>query len=162
MRCFHDRTVTGHLDVQMTMRYVRAVGDEQASGSRGSEIKFRKSWSCFGQLAKTASVAAGCKSLKINGGAEGDRNPWPPHCELDDRHKRKYLPFKKLQPPKNIKGFAVLSHSLPAPYRAVLRILSTNWPQNFGSALVRQIDSHLRPRNGQATSKNYHAEQNVV
>jgi hypothetical protein len=55
-----------------------------------------------------------------------------PHCELDDRHFVKYLPFRKLQPPRKIKGFVVLSHSLPAPHCVVLRILSTNWPQIFG------------------------------
>jgi hypothetical protein len=69
---------------------------------------------------------------KTNGGAEGGRTPVPPQCELDDRQFVKYLPFRKLQPPRKIKGFAVLSHSLPAPHRAVLRILSTNWPQVFG------------------------------
>ena len=71
--------------------------------------------------------------------SRGGSNSWPPHCELDDRQKCKYLPFQKLQPPRKIKGFAVLSHSLPAPHRAVLPILSTNWPQILVPAPVWRV-----------------------
>ena len=35
----------------------------------------------------------------------------------------KYLPFRKLQPPREIKGFPVLSHSLPSRIRRVLLFL---------------------------------------
>jgi hypothetical protein len=71
-------------------------------------------------------------ALRNIGYAKIKSKPWPPHCELDDRQKRKYLPFRKLQPQKKIKGFGVLSHSLSPPHRHVLQILSTNWPQVFG------------------------------
>jgi hypothetical protein len=50
--------------------------------------------------------------------------PLSPHCELDARHKRKYLPFRKLQPPRKINGFPALSRSLPARTRRVLLFLS--------------------------------------
>src|SRR5205823_13632215 len=40
--------------------------------------------------------------------------------ELDNRQNAKYLPFPKLQPPKKIKGFYILSHSLPSRTRPVL------------------------------------------
>ena len=35
---------------------------------------------------------------------------------IDFRQKRKLLPFRKLQPPRDLKGFPVLSHSLPLRY----------------------------------------------
>ena len=54
--------------------------------------------------------------------------PLPPHCELGYRQKRKYLPFRKLQPPKKIKGFDIPSHSLPSRIRHVLLFLATYWP----------------------------------
>ncbi len=37
--------------------------------------------------------------------SRGGSNSWPPHCELDTRQKRKLLPFRKLQPPRDLKGF---------------------------------------------------------
>jgi hypothetical protein len=52
-------------------------------------------------------------------------NSWPPHCELDARQKRKLLPFRKLQPPKKIKGFYIPSHFLPSHTRHVLLFLVT-------------------------------------
>jgi hypothetical protein len=44
------------------------------------------------------------------------------HCELGSRQKRKYLPFRKLQPPKKINGFHISSHLLTLAYtsRAVI------------------------------------------
>jgi hypothetical protein len=54
--------------------------------------------------------------------------PLTPHCELDNRQNVKYLPFQKLQPPRDFKGFPVLSHSLPSRIRRVLFFLATYWP----------------------------------
>jgi hypothetical protein len=36
-----------------------------------------------------------------------------PRCELDNRQKAKYLPFRKLQPPKKIKALYIPYHLLP-------------------------------------------------
>jgi hypothetical protein len=71
-----------------------------------------------------------------------DSNPRPPRCELDDRQKRKYLPFQKLQPPKNNQGFAVLSHFLPSRTRSVRLFLSTYWP--LGISRLRGVFEHLK------------------
>src|SRR6266850_4004841 len=60
--------------------------------------------------------------------SSGDSNPGPPHCESDYRKNAKYLPFRKLQPPRDFKGFPVLSHSLPSRTCHVLLFLSTYWP----------------------------------
>jgi hypothetical protein len=57
------------------MHYVRMVEDSKRVGVEAGEAYFRKSWSRIGQMAKTATVACGCKCLKTNGGAEGDRTP---------------------------------------------------------------------------------------
>ncbi len=43
---------------------------------------------------------------------------WPPHCESDYLQKRKYFPFRKLQPPRVFKGLPVLPHSLPSHTRS--------------------------------------------
>jgi hypothetical protein len=37
--------------------------------------------STYWPLRKTATVAGGCKWLKINWWSSGDSNPGPPHCE---------------------------------------------------------------------------------
>src|SRR5712692_1932761 len=49
-------------------------------------------------------------------------NHWPLHCELDYRQKRKLLPFRKLQPPKENRGFLHSFPFLPIPHtpRAVI------------------------------------------
>ena len=60
-----------------------------------------------------------------------DSNPRPLRCELDTRQKPKLLPFLKLQPPRDLKGFPVLSHSLPSRTRSVQLFLSTYWPLGF-------------------------------
>ena len=44
------------------------------SGHRSQAAK-RKNVQVIGQLAKTATGGGGCKSLKLNGGAEGGRTP---------------------------------------------------------------------------------------
>src|SRR6266478_2892449 len=44
---------------------------------------------------------------------------------MDYRQNAKYLPFQKLQPPGDFKGFPVLSHSLPSRIRRVLFF----WPR---------------------------------
>src|SRR6266481_4821688 len=49
-----------------------------------------------------------------------DSNPRPLRCESDYRQNAKYLPFLKLQPPREINGFPVLSHSLPSSIGSVL------------------------------------------
>ena len=54
--------------------------------------------------------------------------PWPPHYELDARQNRKCLPFPQLQPPKKIKGFYILSRSLPLGPRRVPLFLAMYWP----------------------------------
>ena len=70
--------------------------------------------------------------------SRGGSNSWPPHCESDSRQKRKLLPFRKLQPPRDFKGFPVFSHSLPSHIRRVQLFLSTYWPLGNGV--------HLGPR----------------
>src|SRR5258706_6772795 len=57
-----------------------------------------------------------------------DSNPRPLRCESDYRQIAKYLPFRKLQPPREINGFPVLSHSLPSATGSFLVFLSTYWP----------------------------------
>jgi integrase-like protein len=98
----------GHSAVRMTMRYVRSVETSKRVAVEAVRFKFRKSWSRFGQLAKTASDDAGCKSLKLNGGAEGGRTPdlriangpnGPLHlftCSNMRRHNLQF--FNRLQP----------------------------------------------------------------
>src|SRR6266436_1692324 len=54
-----------------------------------------------------------------------DSNPRPLRCEPDYRQNAKLLPFQKLQPPREINGFPVLSHSLPSRIRHVLLFLAT-------------------------------------
>ncbi len=71
-----------------------------------------------------------CKSFWWS---RGGSNPRPLRCELDNRQNAKYLPFRKLQPPKKIKGFYILSHSLPSRTRPVLFFLVTYW--SFGNWL---------------------------
>src|SRR5260370_19265850 len=61
-----------------------------------------------------------------------DSNPRPLRCESDYRQNAKYLPFRKLQPPREINGFPVLSHSLPSRIRRVLFFLATYWPLGIG------------------------------
>ncbi len=68
--------------------------------------------------------------------SRGGSNSWPPHCELDARQKRKYLPFQKLQPPRDLKGFPALSHSIPSGIRCVQLFLATYWPVGIGPAAV--------------------------
>jgi hypothetical protein len=69
------------------------------------------SWPCriFRDLKRAA------KPLKIMSfwWSRWDSNPRPLRCENGYRQKRKLLPFRKLQPPREINGFHVLSHSLP-------------------------------------------------
>ena len=43
-----------------------------------------------------------------------------PHCEKDYRQKRKLLPFRKLQPPRDFEGFHIASHPLPSLLHHVL------------------------------------------
>jgi len=91
------------------------------------------------------------EELSVGGGAEEGRTPWPPHSELDNRQNAKYLPFLKLQPPKKIKGFYILSHSLPSRIRHVLFFLATYWPLGNGiqkKGLVHQMNSFNRYLNG--------------
>jgi hypothetical protein len=66
----------------------------------------------------------------------------------------KYLPFRKLQPPRKIKGFAVPSHSFLAPHGAVLQILSTNWPQVSGP-MVYYLNDVLWPNRSLLYSFNH-------
>src|SRR6266478_6567098 len=54
-----------------------------------------------------------------------DSNQRPLRCELDNRQNSKYLPFQKLQPPRDFEGFPVFSHSLPSLIRHVLFF----WPR---------------------------------
>ena len=64
----------GHSDVRVTMRYVRAVKTSKRVAVEAVRLNSGKVGSRFGQLAKTASDGAGCKSL-TNGGAEAGRTP---------------------------------------------------------------------------------------
>jgi hypothetical protein len=64
--------------------------------------------------------------LSTNWPHEGQVQPYndivsrrPTHCESDSRQKRKYLPFRKLQPPRDFEGFPVPSYSLPSRIRRV-------------------------------------------
>src|SRR5437660_10912571 len=77
------------------------------------------------------------KSLRRRGlwWSRGGSNPRPLRCELANRQNAKYLPFRKLQPPKKIKGFPVLSHSLPSRMPRVLFFLATYWPLGMSHLL---------------------------
>jgi len=56
------------------------------------------------------------------------------HCELDYRQNVKNLPFRKVHPPRKIKGFHIPSHSLLSPLHHVLfssvHVLAT-WNPKF-------------------------------
>src|SRR6266851_7349027 len=86
-----------------------------------------------------------------------DSNPRPLRCEMDYRQNAKYLPFRKLQPPREINDFPVLSHSLPSRIRHVLFFLATYWPLGNGiqkKGLVHQMNSFNRSLNGVRLHKN--------
>jgi len=72
-----------------------------------------------------------CNSVEerfVDWWSRGGSNSWPPHCELDARQKRKYLPFLKLQPPRICERFPSFPILLPRVRVGVLLFLSTNWP----------------------------------
>ena len=54
-------------------------------------------------------------------------NPWPPHGELAYRKKRKLLPFRKLQPPKEKSRFLFF----PIPYHRLYVSCNYSW-QHIG------------------------------
>jgi hypothetical protein len=54
----------------VTMRYVRAVEDTKQMAVAAIKLSGRK-MSKYWPVRKTAASAGGCKSLKLNGGAEG-------------------------------------------------------------------------------------------
>src|ERR1051325_526254 len=56
-----------------------------------------------------------------------ERRPWS--YESPSRQRSKFLPFRKLQPPRNFRGFYIAFHLLHSVVRQVLLILDTNWPQ---------------------------------
>src|SRR5215216_4169292 len=75
----------------------------------------------------------------------GERGFEPPTSTVpnDRREKRKYLPFRKLQPPGNFERFDGRSHSVPFVISYVLRIPSTNWPQLLGEPRLRRHPLNL-------------------
>jgi hypothetical protein len=82
-------------------------------------------------LAYSCCILLGCALVSLATISGLSRAPWPPHCELGSRQIVKYLPFRKLQPPGDFKGFPVFSHSLPSRTRGVLLFLSTYWPHGI-------------------------------
>jgi len=80
----------------------------------------------FGKLTRQMLRAKSLVHLAI-WWSRWDSNPRPLRCELHNRQNAEYLPFRKLQPPKKIKGFYILSHSSPSLIRGVLFFLVTYW-----------------------------------
>ena len=69
------------------MRNVRMVEDSKRVAVEAVKLTFGKVGhiNIIGHLAKTATVAGGCKWLKMNWWSRGGSNSWPPHCEWTNK-----------------------------------------------------------------------------
>ena len=70
-------------------------------------------------------------------------------CELDARQKRKYLPFRKLRPPKKNSGFQFF----PIPYRPVYVACSYFWP-GIGQLESKTLGVRYELRHDEAILRN--------
>ena len=107
----------------------------------------RKTWTRIGHFGKQFTPTLHANSLvrRYLWWSRWDSNPRPLLCESDYRQNAKYLPFRKLQPPREINDFPVLSHSLPSRIRRVLFFLATYWPLGNSSIDTLEMPNcHLK------------------
>ena len=83
-------------------------------------VEFQKKCPRIGHLAKTATVAGGCKCLKIIGGAEGDQTPGLRIAKWTTGKNVSYCLFESCSHRRKSRVFYILSHFLPSRTRSVL------------------------------------------